>query len=496
MARTNAGDRSGPLGPEQVPTGVPGLDRLLSGGLRRGSLHVVLGGPGAGKSVLAHQIGAGMIRMGGKVLYLTGLVETHQTLITQARTFRFFDPAFVPGAFYYAGLYPTLAGGGLEGAGEEIRRLVVHHAPSLVILDGVHALKDAARDRLDYQRFMHGLEAQAAVGGVTTLLLAHPPEGGIASDPTFTIADAIFEMGTEEVRLRQVRMFSVVKLRGVAHVSGRHAFRITAEGIEIYPRMEAIVTSAATVSDSPPQDASDEMLDLQVDGLAGMLGGGLARDSVTLMVGTPGSGKTLLGISFLTAGAEAGEPGLFFGYHEAPQALLQKAAAVDLPLRRHIEEGRIHLYWRIPTELLADQEMQRLLEMVERHGIRRVVIDALEDVRQAVIPRERELTFLSGLTHRLREARVSTILMQDLERIVGLNFDLPMAELSAMLDNVLHLRYVEQKGELKRLISVLKVRAREHDHRLRELQISGKGLKVGKPYDRQELVLTGLGISR
>ena len=95
-----------------MPTGVPGLDRLLNGGLRQGGLHIVLGGPGTGKSVLAHQIGANLIRAGGKVLYLTALVETHQTLISQARTFGFFDPAMVPGSFYYASLYPMLANGG------------------------------------------------------------------------------------------------------------------------------------------------------------------------------------------------------------------------------------------------------------------------------------------------------------------------------------------------------------------------------------------------
>ncbi|HLL48815.1 MAG TPA: ATPase domain-containing protein, partial [Longimicrobiaceae bacterium] len=71
------------LGPEQLATGVPGLDRLMAGGLRRGGLHVVVGGPGAGKSVLAHQIGAHQIRAGGKVLYLTALVESHQMLLSQ-----------------------------------------------------------------------------------------------------------------------------------------------------------------------------------------------------------------------------------------------------------------------------------------------------------------------------------------------------------------------------------------------------------------------------
>ncbi|MDP9347529.1 MAG: AAA family ATPase, partial [Gemmatimonadota bacterium] len=304
-------------GPVQLPTGVPGLDRLLNGGLRQGGLHVVLGGPGAGKSVLAHQIGASFIRAGGKVLYLTALVETHQTLIAQARTFGFFDPAFVPGSFYYASLYPMLATGGLPAVREEISRLVAHHGPSLVVLDGVHALKVAAEGPLDYQRFMHEMEAQSAVTGMTTLLLAHPPEGGIASDPTFTIADAIFQMRTRMVRLREVRMFSVGKLRGVSHIGGWHTFQITGAGIHIYPRtearaagMEAHLTNATVVRSSP------ELLGVAVQGLDEMFGGGLDRGSATVVVGTPGSGKTLFALAFLSAGAAADEPGLMLGYHE------------------------------------------------------------------------------------------------------------------------------------------------------------------------------------
>ena len=85
---------------------------------------------------------------------------------------------------------PVLAAGGLDAAGAEIRRLVLERAPSLVVIDGVHALRNAADDRLGYQRFIHELETHAAVTGLTTLLLAHPPEGAIAADPTFTIAEA------------------------------------------------------------------------------------------------------------------------------------------------------------------------------------------------------------------------------------------------------------------------------------------------------------------
>ena len=484
-------------GPVQVPTGVPGLDRLLGGGLRQGGLHVVLGGPGAGKSVLAHQIGANLIRAGGKVLYLTALVETHQTLISQARTFRFFDPGVVPGSFYYASLYPVLARSGLQAVREEVSRLVAHHAPTLVIVDGVHALKVAAADPLDYQRFMHEMEAQSAVTGMTTLLLAHPPEGGISTDPTFTIADAIFHLRSRRVRLREVRMFSVGKMRGVGHVGGWHPFRITAEGVHLYPRLESLAAGmqAHVVAAALPEPP-DRLVGVDVEGVDEMLGGGLDPTSTTVVVGTPGSGKTLFGLAFLTAGADAGEPGLFLGYHETPQTLVHKGEGVGLSVRRHVEAGKIHLHWRAPAELLADQEVERLLALIEEHGIRRVVIDGLEDLRHAVIPREREIFFLSALTNLLREKGVTTLMMQDLTRIVGVSFDMPMPELSALMDNALHLRYVEQKGEMKRLIAILKVRARMYDHRLRELRITPKGMSVGKAFDRSEMVLTGLGLPR
>jgi circadian clock protein KaiC len=480
----------------QIPTGVPGLDRLLNGGLRRGALHVVLGGPGAGKSVLAHQVGAHLIRGGGRVLYLTALVETHQTLIAQARTFRFFDPAAVPNTFYYASLYPVMARDGLNGAREEIGRLVAHHDPTLVIVDGVHALKITASSKLEYQRFMHEMEAQAAVSGVTTLMLTHPEEA-LASDPTFTIADGILHLRAEEVGLRTVRMISVEKLRGVPHMGGWHTFAIRQEGMHIFPRLEALtVGMEALAGGTETGDGADPRVDFAIDGLGKMLGGGVPRGSATVVIGTPGSGKTLTGMAFLSAGADAGEPGLFFGFHEGPESLCRKADGVGLSFRRGVEAGTIHAYWRAPTEMLADEVAERLLEMVQEHGIRRVVIDAIEDIRHSVIPSSREMSFLSALANLLRHRGVTTVMLLDLTRIAGINFDLPMPELAAVMDNVLHLRFVEQKSELHRMVAILKMRAGPHDHAMRELRISAKGMEVGKPFDRSELVLTGLALPR
>ena len=349
----------------QLATGVPGLDRLLDGGLRAGGLHVVLGGPGAGKSVLAHQIGSHLIRGGGKVLYLTALVETHQMLVAQARTFRFFDPAVVSSSFYYASLYPALARGGLEAVRDEIGRLVAHHAPTLLVIDGMHALKSSARAALDYQRFMHEMEAQAAVAGITTLLLAHPT-GDLSADPTFTVADAIFHLRSRDLGMRTVRMFRVEKMRGIAHVNGWHTFDISAHGVHLYPRLESLVAGLQrhVTARTVVPDSLEPLPGFAVEGLDEMIGGGVSPATCTLVVGTPGSGKTLMGLSFLCAGAAAGEPGMYVGFHEPPETLLDKADGVSLRFRERIAEGLLHLHWRAPTELNADAFAERILAMV------------------------------------------------------------------------------------------------------------------------------------
>jgi circadian clock protein KaiC len=157
-----------------------------------------------------------------------------------------------------------------------------------------------------------------------------------------------------------------------------------------------------------------------------------------------------------------------------------------------MEEGLLHVYWKAPTELLADPEIEQLLALIDEHKIQRVVIDALEDIRHAVIPREREMFVIAALTNLLRERGVTTLVMHDLQRVAGDSFDMPLPELSAVMDNALHMRYVEQKGEMKRLIAVLKMRARMHDHSLREFVITDRGLSVGKAFSKADTALLGV----
>ena len=490
-AHTSGAPREGAL-----PTGIPGLDRLLRGGLRRGGLYVVRGGPGSGKSVLAHQMGARHIREdGGRVLYLTALVESHQTLLAQARTFGFFDPGVVTHSFYYASLYPALERGGLAELGDEVRRLVREHEPSLLVIDGVHALKRVASTLLDYQRWVHGLETLAAVGGVTTLVLVHPEDD--PSDPTATIADGLLDLRTQFLRNRSAKELMVLKLRGVPHFTGWHGYVIGPDGLRVYPRLESVIAAEGIPSELPPPRVLT--FGASAKGMDELLGGGLSGPSITLMPGTAGSGKTNLCLAFLAGGVDKrgkGESGLFVGFHETPDRLLLKADALKLNFRKAVEAGTVHLEWQPPTELLGDAMVERILDLVDRHRVERLVLDTLDDVRRATIPPERELELFVAMVTALRSRGVTTIITQDLPRLIGGSFDLPHGgEISPVVDHIIHTRYAEIRGELRRMIVAMKLRDRAPDGAIREI-LFDDGIRIGDGFPEYDGILSGLPSAR
>lgn len=482
---------------EVLPTGIPGLDRLLRGGLRTGGLYVVRGGPGSGKSILAHQMGARHIREdGGRVLYLTALVESHQTLLAQARTLGFFDPGIVPRSFYYASLFPALERGGLAELGEELGRLVREHAPSLLVIDGVHALKRVASSMLDFQRWVHGLETLAAVGGVTILVLVHPDAD--ATDPTATIADGLIDMSTLYVRNRSTRQLTVLKMRGVPHLTGWHGYVINGEGLRVFPRLESVIAAEGVPAELPPPRLLT--FGASAKGMDELLGGGLSSASITLMPGTAGSGKTNLCLAFLAGGVDRkgrGERGLFVGFHETPDRLLLKADALKLPhLRKAVETGTVMLEWQPPTELLGDAMIERILELVDRHQVQRLIIDTLDDIRRSTIPPERELELFVAMITALRSRDVTTVIPQDLPRLIGGSFDLPHGgEISPVVDHIIHTRYAEIRGELRRLLVVLKARDRRPEGTIREIDFDD-GIRVGGALPEYEGILSGLPSAR
>jgi len=210
------------------------------------------------------------------------------------------------------------------------------------------------------------------------------------------------------------------------------------------------------------------------------------------LLGSPGSGKTILGLSFLAAGARAKVPGLYLGFFETPDQLRRKADAIGSDFSRHLRDGLIEVIWQPPLELIADALAERLLAAIRARGARLLFIDGIGAVKDAVIYPERTVPFLGALCNELRARGVTTILSDETRDLFGPELELPVSGLGALIDNLIVLRHVELRARLHRLVSVLKARTGPRDPNLREFAIGKRGIDVSSTFESAEAILSGL----
>ncbi|HEU4576609.1 MAG TPA: ATPase domain-containing protein [Polyangiaceae bacterium] len=467
MAETSAQGR--------LSTGVPGLDTVLRGGLPRGSVYIVEGPPGAGKTILASQIAFHVAEQGGSASYLTLLAESHTRLLGHLRGLGFFRAEQVGRGVRYASGFKALETEGLPGLLRLTRELVTQQSTLLLVIDGLLPALEGISNQRDYRRFVHELQTLAAMTDCTVLLLTSASAAGFR--PEHTMVDGILELTDEVNHLRSLRHLQVQKLRGSDPVRGRHTLSITQRGISIRPRVEAELLRL-------PEDAqlrpAIERAPFGLRELDDMLHGGLPERSTTMLLGPSGSGKTLLGLQFLEAGAARGELGVFFGFYERPNTLVEKAERVQLRLGDAQRRGLIEFLWEPFGEAAIDALGERLLKTVRELRPRRLFLDGIQGFQQNVDVPDRLGSVLSTIAEQLEWHEITTLYTVESEQLLGPMVRSPVRGLSAITHNILVLRHLERAEQLQRTITILKMRDSGYDPHTRELQITDVGLRLGE----------------
>jgi circadian clock protein KaiC len=459
-----------PPGPNRLATGVPGLDPLLGGGLLQGGLYLIEGVAGAGKTVLASQLASHFAQQGRKALMVTLLAESHGKLLQHVGTFEFFDAALVPDGITLLSGLPALVDGGVDGLGRFLAETMHQHRCQLLVLDGFATVRAFSDDTRSLSRFIYQLNTLVSTLGATALLLGSPSEA--QGRPEDSLVDGVIELQRVSCGLRRAREIEVHKMRGGAHLTGQHLFDITGDGVRVYPRLESLPAPVPGT-----QKAQGGRMGTGIATLDTILGGGVVPGSATSLLGAPGVGKTLMGLSFLAEGARQGRKTLYFGLYEAPSRLAAKARGVGLDLDPLVQSGSLILHWHAALELNMDAMAQELLHVVRAQGVEQVFIDGVEGFAQAAFHPERLSRFLTALTVQLRALGVTIFLAEELPLFVP-GVVSRLFSLSAIVENALLLRFFERDSQLRRLFTVIKLRDSDFDPGIREFEIGSQGITV------------------
>jgi circadian clock protein KaiC len=457
---------------ERLRSGNSSLDEILGGGLPGNGISVIMGLPGTGKTILAEQYTFHNARPERPAIYFSTLSEPLEKIVRFGQTLRFFDAAAVGRSVFYEGLGQVANHDGLDGVADRVTAVLRERRPGLIVIDSFKALRVLADDDAVFRRFLYELAGRLTALPVASLWVGEYAPAEVATSPEFAVADAIIELTAAAHGQRELRSLHVRKLRGSTFQSGQHGYRVTSQGLRLFPRL----------ADIPPEagySLNGDRVTTGVPSLDSMIGGGLWPGSSTTIAGPPGSGKTILGLHFLYGGAERGVPGVMATLQENPTQLARIAGALGWPATH----PDIEIMYRSPVDIYIDEWVHDLLQTVERRGARRVVIDSLADLQLAAVDDTRFREFMYSLAQRFSRQGVNVFTTFETPGQMETGWPSEFA-ISHLADSVIVLGHYREDGSMRRSFAVIKTRASSHDPAVREFGIGPQGVAIGEAIGR------------
>jgi circadian clock protein KaiC len=475
----------------KLPTGVPGLDEIMGGGLPEFSFNIVAGVPGSGKTTLVHQFVFTNATPEGPALYFTVLGEPAIKMLRYQQQYTFFDQSKLNNSIRFVNLSQVVLEKDLDAVLEEITKEVEKASPAVVVVDSFRTMVRKAQGGvgdMELQSFTQRLALFLASWQATTFLVGEYAEDEMRDNPVFTVADGLFWLSQIAERNSVVRKLQIVKLRGQASVPGLHTFRITDAGLQAFSRTLGLVGQEGRQLPGPRR------LSIGVPDLDGMLGGGVLEGDSILVAGASGTGKSILATKFIAEGIHQGEPGIVAAFEERPQQYAERAGHFGLDLENPQYAGKLQILYLRPLDLSVDETMHEIFDAVRKIGAKRLVIDSLAGFEMALSPGFRA-DFRESLYRMIRALTGIGVTVLSTVEVDESFTEFPFStySISFLTDDIIRLRYVSIESQLRKILVVIKMRGGNHSKDIREYEITPDGgIILGERLTDYQGLITGI----
>ncbi len=463
---------------KQVATGVNGLDKILDGGFLRPSIVLIAGSAGTGKTTFVMQSLFNSAKNEEVCMYITALSEPIAMINNFMSRFSFYNISMLgKGNVKYVPIDIDIIHEGQDAIIKEMEKNIESIKPDRIVIDPVNVFtleqgeESSRRFYYDFFTRMKGWNSLVLLTGEFT------PDALVKSTLGYLV-DGIIHISYEPFYERNIRYLDVIKMRGQDFQGGKHSCKITKDGFVVFPRLQAAARKSIL----------KERLSTGIKGLNQMTGGGFVRSSAVLLSGSSGTGKTIIGTQFIMDGLSKKEPGVIVSFEEDGAQIRENSRMFGWNFDEFENKNMLKIIQA--TEFDALELAVMIEESIHEINAKRLLFDGTGRLGRR-LPQYMPLPeYMNDIANYLKNMNVTAVYTNETSNLTGAA-QITGSGISPIMDAVILLRYVEIKSEMRKAISVLKMRGSNHDKDIREIVISEKGVEVKLPFIEYSGILSG-----
>ncbi len=463
---------------KQITTGVNGLDKILEGGFLRPSVVMIAGTAGTGKTTFVMQSLFNAAKTEEVCMYITALSEPIAMINNFMSKFSFYNISLLgKGNVKYVPIGIDIIHKGSDAIIKEMERNIEAIKPDRIVIDPVNVFAyglDGEAQRQFYYDFFASMKGWNSL----VLLTGEFTQDELTKSALSYLVDGIIYLSNEPFYENNIRHLNILKMRGQEFQGGKHSCEITKDGFIVFPRLRTPARTAIL----------KERVSTGIKGLDKMTGGGFNRGSAILISGSSGAGKTVIGTQFIVDGLLKKEPGVIISFEEDPLQIRENSKMFGWNLDEYENKKMLKIISAVDFDIhaLAGQVEATIQEIKAK----RLLFDGTAKL-QHMLPQYMPIAdYMEDIVNYLKNQNITAIYTNETSNLTGAT-QITGTGISPIMDAVILLRYVEIKSEMRKAISVLKMRGSNHEKAIREIIINEKGVEVTQQFMEYSGILSG-----